>query len=144
MSYTSSQAFVGRGSILQIGSGSSSPYTFTQLAEVRKIQFSGTKYDLADVTNMQSGAFREWLPTLADSGELSFEANMIPGDATQQALLNYFNNATLLPVQIVLPNGLGVFAFNGYVTTFERDLPIDKEAMISAKIKITGQIQFYQ
>lgn len=144
MSYTNSQAFTGRGSVLQIGSGGSSPYTFEQVAEVKKIQFSGTKYDLADVTNMQSTPFREWLPTLADSGELAFEANMIPGDASQQHVLNYFNNATLLPVQVVLPNGLGVFAFNGYVTSFERDLPIDKEAMITGKIKITGQIQFYQ
>ncbi len=79
MSYVNSQAFAGRGTLLQIGSGGSSPYTFTTLAEVKKIQFSGSKYDLADVTNMQSGTFREWLPTLADSGEISFEANLIPG-----------------------------------------------------------------
>lgn len=144
MSYTNSQAFVGRGSVLQIGSGGSSPYTFEQVAEVKKIQFSGTKVDLTDVTNFQSGFFREWLPTLADSGELNFEAHLIPGDASQQHLLNYFNNATLLPVQIVLPNGLGVFAFNAFVTAFDRDIPLDKEVMITGKFKITGQIQFYQ
>jgi hypothetical protein len=116
---------------------------FTQLAEVRKMQFSGTKYDLADVTNMQSGNFREWLPTLADAGELSFEANYIPQDSTQMSLNNDFKNALLLACQIVLPNGLGTFAFNAYVTNFEIDLPIDKQASIIGKLKITGSITFW-
>lgn len=144
MPYTSSQAFAGRGSVLQFGSGSASPYTFTLLAEVKKIQFSGSKYDLADVTNFESGNFREWLPTLADSGEISFEANLIPSDASQNSLLNAFNNATLQPWQVVLPGSIGTFAFNAYVQSLERDIPIDKEATISGKLKVTGQIQFYQ
>jgi predicted secreted protein len=139
----SSQAFAGRGTILQIGSGASSPYTFTTLAEMKKIMFSGSKYDLADVTNMQSGNFREWLPTLADSGELSFEGNLIPGDASQQNLIALFNSATLISVQVVLPNALGTFAFNAYVQSIDRDLPIDKEATISGKLKITGTISFW-
>src|SRR5208282_5686756 len=140
MPYVNSQAFAGRGTVLQLGTGGSSPYTFTELAEVKKIQFSGTKYDLADVTNMESGNFREWLPTLADSGEISFEANLIPGDATQQSLIATLNSAILTPVQVVLPNALGTFAFNAYVQTIDRDFPIDKEATISGKLKITGQI----
>jgi len=144
MPYVNSQAFAGRGTVLQLGTGGSSPYTFTELAEVKKIQFSGTKYDLADVTNMESGNFREWLPTLADSGEVSFEANLIPGDATQQSLIATFNSAILTPVQVVLPNALGTFAFNAYVQTIDRDFPIDKEATISGKLKITGQITFWQ
>lgn len=143
MSYVNSQAFAGRGTILQIGSGSSSPYTFTTLAEMKKIQFSGSKYDLADVTNMQSGNFREWLPTLADSGEISFEGNLIPGDESQQNLIALFNAATLVPVQVVLPNALGTFAFNAYVQSIDRDLPIDKEATISGKLKITGIVSFW-
>jgi predicted secreted protein len=144
MPYANSQAIAGRGSILQFGTGSVSPYTFSVLAEVKKIQFSGSKYDLADVTNFESGTFREWLPTLADSGEISFEANLIPSDASQAALLTAFNNATLQPWQVVLPNSVGTFAFNAYVSSLERDIPLDKEATISGKLKVTGQIQFYQ
>ena len=144
MPYTSSQAIAGRGSIIQFGTGSASPYTFSVLAEVKKIQFSGSKYDMADVTNFESGTFREWLPTLADSGEISFEANLIPSDASQAALLTAFNAATLQPWQVVLPNGVGTFTFNAYVQSLERDVPLDKEATISGKLKITGQIQFYQ
>lgn len=138
MSYTTSQAFAGRGTALKAQYGS--PLAYTELAEIKKISFTGSKYDLADVTNMQSGNFREWLPTLADSGELSFEANFIPGDATQVELTALFNAATLTAWQVILPNGLGTISFNGYVTSIDRDIPVDKEGSISGKIKITGQI----
>lgn len=148
MAYTKTAAFAGRGSALQYGNGAASPFTFAVLAEVKKIQFSGTKADLADVTNMESGNVREWLPTLIDSGELSGECNLIPNDASQAQLNNFFNNQTLVPWQVVLPNGadgnpLGVFAFNAYVTSHEIDIPLDKEAMISFKLKITGVITFW-
>ena len=138
MTYTTSQAFAGRGTKLEAQYGS--PLAFTELAEIKKISFTGSKYDLADVTNMQSGNFREWLPTLADSGELSFEANYIPGDATQSALTGLFNAATLTAWKVILPGGLGEITFNGYVTSLDRDIPVDKEGSISGKIKITGQI----
>jgi predicted secreted protein len=145
MPYTSSQAFAGRGSVIEFGNGASSPYTFQQLAEAKSIKFSGTKYDLVDVTNMESGFVREWLPTLLDSGELAVEANMIPGDATQQAVLAIFNSGQTAPTpwQVVLPNGLGTFAFNAYVTKYERDIPLDKEATVSISLKITGLINFW-
>ena len=92
---------------------------------------------------MESGTTREWLPTLKDSGEISFEANLIPGDATQASLIATFNAAMLVPIQIVLPNGLGTFAFNAYIQSIDRDLPLDKEATISGKLKITGEITFW-
>jgi predicted secreted protein len=140
MTYAGSQAFAGRSSVLQFASGSG----FTELAEVKTIQFSGSKYDLADVTNMQSGNFREWLPTLADSGELSFSANFIPDDGTQNTLLNFFNTAALVAWQVVLPNGLGYFEFNAYVSSLDKDLPVDKEATTSGKLKITGEVTFIE
>jgi len=133
-----SQAFAGRGSKLQFLSGS----LYTPLAEMKTVGFSGAKYDLADVTSMDSGTFREWLPTLADSGEISFNGNLIPGDASQTQLLTLFNEATLTQWRIVLPSSLGTFSFAGYVTGLDRDISVDKEVTIAGKIKITGQISF--
>lgn len=134
----SSQAFAGRGSKLEylVGSG------YQVLAEVKNIQFTGTKSDLVDVTNMDSGNIREWLPTLIDSGEIAFTANLIPGDASQNTLISLFNNQTLTAWKIVLPNSLGTFSFNAYVTGLDRDVPVDKEGSISGKLKITGAISF--
>jgi predicted secreted protein len=138
MSYVQSAAFAGRGSELLYGSGS--PLIYTLLAELKKITFSGRKLDLVDVTNMQSGIFREWLPTLLDSGDVDMDANFIPGDPTQTAINNYFNTATLVPWEVILPNGLGTMNFNGYVSADAWDLVVDKEATVTIKIKITGAI----
>lgn len=151
MSYTSSKAFAGRGSSLQYSSNPPSiPYAVLQ--EVKSFQFSGSKADLADVTNYESGIFREWLPTLNDSGEATFSGNLIPNDTSEQALIGFFNSQTLVTWEFVLPANpaqgynasLGTFTFTAYVTSLERAIPHDKEATISVKLKITGQITYTQ
>src|SRR5208337_2934388 len=100
--YVRSQAFAGRSTVLQYSTNPPSvPYV--QAAEVKTIGFSGAKYDMADVTNMQSGNFKEWLPTLGDSGDLAITGNMIPNDQTEVDIIGFFNNATLATWEIVLP-----------------------------------------
>lgn len=148
MSYTNSKAFAGRGSSLQYTTNLSVAYAV--LSEVKTAQFSGAKADLADVTNFQSGNFREWLPTLNDAGELSFGGNLIPNDVTEQALIGFFNNQTLVNWQVVLPanpaqgfaTSLGTFSFKAFVTSLDYSVPVDKEASISGKLKITGVVTY--
>ncbi len=149
MAYTNSGAFPGRGSALQYSTNPPS-VAYKVLAELKTLVFSGAKYDLADVTNFLSSNFREWLPTLADSGELSFTGNLIPNDASEGDLIGFFNAATLVTWQVVLPpqattgfpTSLGTFTFKGYVSSIDRNIPVDKEGSISGKIKITGQISY--
>jgi len=146
MGYTSSQAFSPRGTQLLFELANS--VGFSPLAEIKQADFSGQKLDLADVTNFQSGIFREYLPTLLDSGELTYKGNFIPSDSSQAQLLTFFNSATFVVWQVILPTSpatgkpLGHFTFNGFVTSLEWGLPIDKEATISGKIKITGPIGY--
>jgi predicted secreted protein len=140
--YSGSQAFAGRGSQLQRGNGAS-PQVYTPIAELKKITRSGSKADMADVTNMESGAYREVLPTLLTPGEISFEGNYIPADATQQQMQSDFNNQTKASWQIVLPNSLGTWTFEAYVTALDiPDLQVDKEASITGKLTITGAPAF--
>jgi predicted secreted protein len=136
-----SQAFAPRGTQLQRGSGGGP--TYATIAEVTKIARSGSKADLADVTNMDSpDNFREYLPTLLDSGEVTFDCNLIPGSATQAAVLTDFNTQQLSPWKLVLPNSLGHWAFNAYVIDDDFDLPIDKQGTKQVKLKITGAVTF--
>lgn len=151
MSYTRSQAFAGRASVLQYSINPPS-IAYVELAEVKTIGFSGMKYDLQDVTNMNSTNFKEWLPTLADSGDLAITGNMIPNDASEVALIGFFNAATLVQWEVVLPPGgngssqfvtsEGTFGFAAYVSSIDRTIPVEKEATISVKLKITGAISF--
>jgi predicted secreted protein len=138
MTYNGSAAFSARGTVLSYETNPS--IGFLPLAEIKDISFSGAKYDLADVTNYESGNFREWLTTLADSGEVSFTGNYIPSDASQAALLGFFNAGQLVSWQVTLPNSLGTITFKAYVSSLEHALPLDKEATITGKLKITGQV----
>jgi len=149
--YVRSQAFAGRGSILQYSVNPPS-ISYTPMSEAKTLTFSGTKLDMADVTNFQSAIFREFLPTLLDSGDLTIAGNMIPNDTTEQDLISFFNTAALVIYQIVLPpggngadaylNSEGMFQFDAYVMSIDRAIPHDKEATITVKLKITGPITF--
>lgn len=147
MSYTSSAAFAGRGSKLQYSTNPPS-VSYTVLAEIKTIAQSGMKADLADVTNMQSSNFREWLPTLNDSGEIAFTGNLLPNDASGADMLGFFNNQTKVTYQIVLPptsahpTSEGTYTFQAYVSSIDRNVAVDKEATIAGKLKITGTIAF--
>lgn len=149
MSYINSQAFAGRQSQLLFSPNPPS-VGYTLLAEIKTISFSGMKADLADVTNMESSNFREWLPTLNDSGDLSFTGNLLPNDASESDLIGFFNAQTLVTWEVVLPpaptqgfnTSLGTFTFKAYVSSIDRSIPVDKEASISGKLKITGQISY--
>jgi predicted secreted protein len=133
-----SSSFAARGSHLQRSPDNS---TFTTVAEVLKITQGGSKADLADVTNMDSPSnFREKLPTLLDSGEITFDCNWVPGSSIQNQLTTDFNNQTLLYWKVLLPNATNGVSFQGYVTDKNFDLPIDKQATKSLKITITGPI----
>jgi predicted secreted protein len=88
------------------------------------------------------GAYREKLATLLDGGEISLDANYIPQDVTQQSLQALFDNRTLAPWQIVLPNSLGTWNFNAYLGSLDFDLTTDKAATLSSKLTITGKPVF--
>lgn len=138
MSYSNSAAFVSRGTVISYETNPS--VGFVPLAEIKEINFTGAKYDLDDVTNYESGNFREWITTLADSGDLSFSGNYIPTDSSQQALLGFFNTGVLVSWKIDLPNSLGSITFKAYVSSLEHNLPLDKAATITGKLKITGAV----
>jgi predicted secreted protein len=151
MSYTGSKAFSGQGTILSMGNGGS-PETFTPVAELKTINFSGLKVDAVDVTNMESlNATREKLPTLIDSGEVNMTGNYIAHDSTQQALRTALQARSVLPWTVTLPEGSiqvptdllpGQFQFNGFLTELAIDLDVTKEATFTAKITITGVTAF--
>jgi len=116
------------------------------IAELTKISRSGSKSDLADVTNMDSvGAYREFLPTLLDAGDLSLEGNYLGNqEATQQSLQTLFDNQTLSTgCTLVAPGGRGTLTFSCYVSEPPNpDFSHDKPATFSAKLKITGKPTF--
>ena len=147
MSYEKSNAFVGLGLVLSIGNGAS-PIVYTEIGEVRGVPTApGFKNDTTDVTNVQSvGGVKEFLATLTDPGEVAFSVNLVPGDAGQQALIAAGLSRTRTPFQLTLPpesvetpgDVPGYWLFTALVTEYQPEIPLDKEASASIKLKISG------
>jgi len=137
-----SAAFSGYGTTFEIGNASGgTSSTWIEVGEVKKIELSGDKVDLDDVTHMQSpDARREYIPTLIDDGDLSIDANFIPDDAGQIELKTARDARSKRDFRITLPLSLGVYAAEGYVVGFTRPLFHDKGSPLSAKVKITGAL----
>jgi predicted secreted protein len=139
-----SKAFAGLGTQLQRGDGAG-PEVFTTIAEMTKVQGTGSKADVIDVTNMDSPtAYREKLVTLLDAGEIAFDGNLIADDATQQNVQADFDGRVLHNWKVVLPidpntsQPRGHWDFAAYVTGLDFDNQHDKQSTISGKLTITG------
>lgn len=149
MPYTASQAWLGVGSLLEMGDGGTPTELFTVIAEISDISKSGAKADTVDVTNMQSpSGYREFISGLRDAGELAITANWITLDAQQQALQTKFDTGAKANFKIVLPQIAGGsitpgnYAFSAVVTGLDFSLSPTKQAVLSAKLKLSGKPVF--
>lgn len=85
------QATPGKGCFFYRGNGAS-PEVFTKLAEVTSINPSGATLDTIDVTNMDSGGYKEFIQGLKDGGDVSVGMNFLPGAATHLRMMQDFKD----------------------------------------------------
>lgn len=129
--------------LLKIGDGGG-PEAFTTIAEVTNITGPGLALDTIDVTNMSSpNAWREFIAGLLDAGEVSFDINYLPGNATHNAgtgLVRDLKNRTKRNFQLVMPSSpTTTWNFSAYVTGFEPDFPVEDKIAASVTLKLTGE-----
>lgn len=130
------------GTLLKIGDGGS-PESFATIAEVKDI--SGPSMELAteDVTSHSStNGWREFIATLLDAGEVSFDINFVPTATTHSysaGLLKDYANKTKRNFQIVFSGGSPTWTFSAFVTGFEPSMPVEGANTASITLKITGQ-----
>ena len=135
-----SQAFCPRGTQLLRGTDPDAPHDYVKMAEPRKITRTGAKQNFDNVSNMDSGSTEEMLATMKTPGQWDFEINFIPDDATQQTLLDDYNNQTLSPWKVQLPDAAGNWTFNAYVESEDVTLDFSKAATKSIKLQVTGDV----
>jgi predicted secreted protein len=121
--------------------------TYTAVAELKTLDFSGSKNDSEDVTNFDSGSrFHEYVVTLADAGDCSIAGNYIGSDIGQAAFRAAFLSGAVISFQIVLPLQHGQtttgekWVFNGFVQELDNQVAFDKVLKFAAKVKVTGPI----
>jgi tail tube protein len=144
-----SDAHTGMGAHLQKGDGNS-PENFVSVLGIKSITGPNMQRTTHDVTTMDSGTFREFIGGLVDAGEITFEANFLPRDTTQNqdagGFMAEFDKSSCDSRgnwRITLPECAGesdgYWEFEGIVTGQQVQMPMDDLMSFSGTIKISGR-----
>jgi hypothetical protein len=137
-----SSGIAAYGTLLKIGDGGS-PETFSTVAEVVQIDWSGMKATLADITNHGSvSAFKEIVPTTVDPGQIKLTVNFLPTAITQAyttGLLRDLTQRNKRNFQLVFPNvGNTTWGVAGYVSQLDIKGPVEGKLQADFVIDISG------
>ena len=125
----------------QAGPGWLLKHNGTLVAEVRDINGPEQTAEKDDVTNQSSvGFYREWVTTLLDGGDVTFECNYLPGNASQIALLTALQARGVEAFTIDQPAGGTVLAFDARLTKWAPKMPKDKAATLDVTLAVTGPV----
>lgn len=131
-------ARAARGTLLQIGDGGG-PEVFTTIAEVKDIQGPSFASDTVEVTNHDSSAWKEYVTTLKDGEDVTFDVNFF-NHTTHQALWTDFNSQVRRNFKIVFPlSPVVTLAFAAYVSNIGHAAPVADVLSRSVTLKVTGQ-----
>lgn len=134
-------AFPGYGS--HLASGGTAGSTYTNIAQLKKVNFSGFKAEFDDITNLDSPTiFKEWMKTVVDGDTVSFDGVMNPADPTTQSLLSNIataGSAALFYWKITTTDG-STFVFTAYVQDFKFGVEYNKAITFSGTLKLVGNI----
>jgi hypothetical protein len=140
-------AYPGFGS--KLASGGTTGASYTNVAQLKNIKFSGIKAAFDKITNLDSptggggnAVFEEYIKTMVDGDSVTFDFVMNPSDPTTQAILTNLQlngQSALYFWKVTLTNG-SILIFQGYASDFKIDVAHDKAIVGSGGIKIVGPI----
>ena len=134
MVYVNSSATVARGVTVTIGG-----VAIGEILDDGVPQPQTTTDDL-EVTNQDSGDWKEYLAGRKDGGECELKCNAVDGDLGQQALATAYAAGTAYLFITSFPSGSSQ-SFYGIVKTY--DHVIENQILIlNCKIKVTGAPEF--
>jgi predicted secreted protein len=137
-------AYPGYGS--KLASGGTAGSTYTNVAQLKNVKFSGLKAEFDDITNLDSPAvpavFKEYIKTLVDGDTATFDGVLNPADPTTQSLLNNIQLAGLNALyywKLTTTDG-STFIFTAYVADFKTGAEYNKAITFSGSLKIVGPV----
>jgi hypothetical protein len=132
------------GTLLKLGDTDGGGGSYTTIAEVLDIDGPSMSADTIDTTHHSSAsAARQHIISLIDAGEVSFEVNFLPQDATHDensGLIYVFKNRKKRGFQLVFdPSGTPMtLTFVGSVTGFGPSAPVEGKLTASVTLKVDG------
>jgi hypothetical protein len=134
MVYTTSQATVARGIVVKIGNDIIGEITDDG------VPIPSTDVDDIEVTNQDSGDWKEYKAGRKDGGECEIKANAVDGDAGQISLAAAAAAGSTVLFTVAFPSG-STLTFYGTVKTYDHVVE-DQILRISSKIKVSGAPTF--
>jgi len=127
--------------------GGSDTETYTTIAEVRSITGPNITLGTVEATHHTSASsFKEYIPTLLDLGEVTFELNFLPVNVTQDQIVGLMKDKLhkiLRAFQIVFTDATTTTAsFSAFVTGFGNAAPLDGKLTANLSLKPSGSISF--
>jgi predicted secreted protein len=119
-----------------------SPVTYVAIAELTSISGPSLEAAQIDVTSHDSAdMFEEFVSGIKRGGTVDIEGNMVPGDTTQDALLDDFDSGVVVEYQMTFPGSPVVsWTFDAMVVSFSLDAPFDDKLSFSASLKLSGPV----
>lgn len=124
-------AKIGYGTILKVGATFAAITADVSLAQVTNVPPPSMSRDSLDVTSQDSPDFTlEFIPGMVDPGEMSFDINWEPGNATDDVLLEMFaeQETRLFSITFTQVSPNRVCQFRAFLKSYEPSIPT-KEAM---------------
>lgn len=119
----------------------------TTVAEARDITGPGMSRETVDVTTHDStGGWREYIAGALSGGEVSFDCNFLPANATQSyaaGLIKDMVDGTLQTFTLQYTDtGTTTASFSAFVTAFTPKAPVEGLLSASVTLKISGAVSF--
>jgi hypothetical protein len=130
------QARIGHGGTFELAYASA-PTAFTYIAETRDFTLPNESTGTDDATHMQSpNRVQEFIDTLTDPGEVSFDMNLVPGSASDQFLMACRGKRMLW--RYTFPSGHQFLGY-GVRTGYEKSAPAAGRMEASVTFKVSGE-----
>jgi len=117
-------------------------WNYAKLAELRDISGPSQTADTVELTSHDSAnGFKEYVSSVRDGGEITIDANLIPGDTPGQiAFNNDLISGTVRTFKIVLPMSVGnSWEGNAIASGFNPAFPYNDRMSVAGTLKITGK-----
>ena len=133
------------GTVLQIGSGSSSPYTYSDIKGVFVVPPIESEQEKIEVTHHdQNSPYRKYIPSgLIDPGDYQFQMRSDRSDSTQQSIYTLYKSGEIGHWAIIHSDGL-MQTFDAYVTGMtynEADATSPEPVNITVTLAISGGVE---
>ncbi len=135
----STQAAIGLGSKYEIDDPNN-PGAWLKIAEIKDLTPPNEQADVLDATNFDSpGSYKEFILGMTDPGDVTFTMNLVPGSASEIALLAAKLARKAFHARITFPNAV-VWTFDNLITHYQPSVPVEGIMTCTVTAKVTGSV----